>query len=475
MPVAYCPNCGAARLPDARFCGSCGADLAALDQPAKSGESSAPPEPLRAPATISRPLPQPLVAAVPTASAAPTIARHGPPRSTVGLVLVLVVIAGGGALLYLRGGGAGSSGLSSPVVRASTTPLSRAPTRRVYQGVFVPTGSMTTARAAATATLLADGTVLIAGGCGPGDNPLASAELYYPQTGSFRATGSMLVGHCSAAAAVLPNGQVLIAGGDSYANNKNTPIDYAEVYDPASGTFKATGRMVEPRSGAHLIPLTDGSVLVVDGATTGYTSTASAELYDPRVGVFRPTGSMSVARGDAATERLADGRVLVAGGTTSTQYVTWLASAEVYDPATGSFSPTGSMATARDFASATLMPEGRVLVAGGRAGQTALSAAETYDPSTGRFTPTGSMTIAREYPAQVLLSDGSVLVAGGYQSASSGLSWLASAEIYDAAIGSFSQVGGLPQGYATYTAILLDDGTALVTPVSSSLSAELFR
>ena len=453
MPVSYCPDCGAARLPDARFCGSCGSNLAALDERGAPGWSPTPTDP-----------------------AVPPTPRHGVhPPATAGLLLALLVIAGGGAFLALRGGGTGSSGLSTPVARASITPLSRAPTRRVYQGVFVPTGSMTTARAAATATLLPDGTVLIAGGCADGDIPLASAELYYPQTGTFRPTGSMLVGHCAAAAALLANGQVVIAGGDSYTNNKNTPIDSAEVYDPASGTFKTTGRMVEPRSGAHLIPLADGNVLVVDGVTTGYRSTASAEVYDYRTGVFRQTGSMTVARSGAATVGLADGRVLVAGGATFDQYVTWLASAEIYDPATGSFSPTGSMATARDSANATVMPGGRVLIAGGRIGHTALSVAETYDPSTGRFSPTGSMTVAREGPAQELLFDGRVLVAAGSQEVPSGVSSLDSAETYNVSTGSFAPTGSLPSGFYPGTAIRLADGTILMTPAGSLVPAEVFH
>ena len=366
---------------------------------------------------------------------------------------------------------------SGPLVPPTPTPTPTPSTR--YQGVFVPTGSMATARAGATATLLPDGEVLVAGGCKPAvpvsASVLATAELYDPATGAFRPTGAMTVGHCTATAASLPDGQVLILGGDSYTNDRNTPIDAAEVYDSRTATFTAVGRMLIPREGAVATPLANGNVLVTGGVTTGYVSTASAEVYDYRARVFRATGAMAVARSGAATVRLADGRVLVAGGSTFTRYVTVLASAEIYDPVGGKFGSTSSMATARDGEGATLLPDGRVLVAGGRdLGEVA--DAEIYNPRTGKFSRTGSLAVGREVPFQLVLLDGRVLVAGGVEEKTPGQPQsLKSAEIYDPSTGSFSVTGSLPAGFDGGTATRLLDGTVLITPSGQSTPAEIYR
>ena len=130
---------------------------------------------------------------------------------------------------------------------------------------------------------------------------------------------------------------------------------------------------------------------------TPRTNTQSAEpTTEPSHGPtgFSPTGSMTIARQNETATRLQDGRVLIAGGE-SADAMTLIASAELYDPATGKFSATGSMATSRDFTTATLLADGRVLIAGGFDGSKSLASAELYDPTTGKFSPTGSMAKAR--------------------------------------------------------------------------------
>jgi hypothetical protein len=234
---------------------------------------------------------------------------------------------------------------------------------------------MTANRGSHTATLLADGKVLIAGGADqdPTGTGLASAELYDPGTGSFTQTGSMAVGRFLHTATLLQSGKVLIVGGA--ITSASDPVATAEVYDPATGAFTMTGAMVTARE--------------------------------------RHTATL-----------LADGRVLIAGGTTSagTADSSPTATVEVYDPSTGSFSVTGSMAEARTFHTATLLPSGQVLVAGGGDEN---STAEVYDPAIGAFTITGGMEIGRSGHTATLLPSGTVLMTGGGIFAG-----LASAELY---------------------------------------------
>ena len=310
-------------------------------------------------------------------------------------------------------------------------------------GRFSPMGPLTTARGTFTTTLLADGRVLVAGG-GPtawahADPFLASAELFDPSTGTFTSTGAMATPLEDHTATLLPNGKVLIAGGNS---SNGVAVASAELYDPATGTFSPTGSMATARGYHTATLLRDGRVLIVGGAPGAWTSSdpmiVSAEMYDPKTGKFSATGQLSDARGWHAATLLADGRVLITGGQSTAGEQ--LASAELFDPRTGTFTPTGPMVVARQYHTATLLTDGRVLVAGGGVDYTNLNflaSAETFDPTTGVFTATGSMADARTYHGASLLPDGRVLVTGGYGA----LAPLASAELYDPKAGTFSPAG----------------------------------
>jgi Tol biopolymer transport system component len=322
-------------------------------------------------------------------------------------------------------------------------------------GTFNPTGSLTVTRSGATATMLKDGRVLVAGGdnCGDADHQgtWASAELYDPATGTFSPTGSMTVPRLGQTATLLADGRVLMAGGitgprpvasvsvvlASYrtailADTSSNVLASAELYDPATGTFSRTGSMNDFRDSHTATLLGDGRVLVVGGGGEGYASRTSAELYDPTTGKFSRTGSLKSGRWLHSATLLQDGRVLIVGGRSPKDSV--YRSAEIYDPGSGTFSSAGSMTKGRQEHTATLLPDGRVLITGGYWSDGShwdvLSSVELYDPATGTFTSLGSMGEPRIEPTATLLNDGRVLIAGGSSIDSTGGVALSSAVLY---------------------------------------------
>lgn len=396
---------------------------------------------------------------------------------------------------------AAPSGTSSATTRtailAKPTETATAPTNTPPPaadiGSWTATGSMSTARWQFTTTRLRDGRVLVVGGQATPDDQapravgLASAELYDPSTGKWTPTGSMHSSRAQHSATLLLDGRVLVEGGICLGDvAKGCPprfspdldpsgaVATAELYDPRTGTWSVTGSMTTPRAWHTATLLADGMVLVAGAEhaddnfgwpepfARGILSTT--ELYNPATGKWTATGSLTMSRTEQVAARLSNGKVLVAGGfgpvTTTTDGA--LASADIYDPVTGKWSATGSLMMARAQGPAVaLLGDGRVLVAGGSdIGDTSppLGSTELYDPNRGTWSPTGNLTTPRIAIAYASLPDGKVLIVGGL-----GLTGtLSSAEVFDSRTGAWSPAGRLTAARFGQSAILLAGGSVLV-------------
>jgi Galactose oxidase, central domain len=341
-------------------------------------------------------------------------------------------------------------------------------------GIWNPTGSMSIGRFIFTATSLPNGKVLVAGGDTPGEIITNRAELYDPTTGTFTPTGSMHQARVGFAATLLQNGKVLVEGG---ASNTVVALNTAEIYDPTTGTWSITGKMKVGRQQHSAVLLSDGRVLVTGGNIDrtpctdpdGCVNTITeSELYDPSTGHWKTVGEMTIARSFFTTEVLPTGKTIAVGGRihTGPDYFDYhaIAWADLYDPATRKWSATGTMSISREDHSSVLLTSGQLLAIGGTTvdfNGVTVASAELYDSSTGSWTTTGSMLQGRERFTATLLQNGQVLVAGGdyYDGVNAG--FLTECELYDPAPGTWSVTGSMSTPRYGARAVLLPDGRVL--------------
>jgi Galactose oxidase, central domain/Domain of unknown function (DUF4214) len=339
------------------------------------------------------------------------------------------------------------------------------PARRVTAQAAFPswtsTGNLNNDHHNHTATLLPNGNVLVAAGASCfsgycyGSN---STELYDQAKRTWSISGALNDARAGHTATLLPNGKVLVAGGFNDDGEYSTSLNSAELYDPATGTWTGTGNLSTARNGHTATLLPNGRVLVVGGADSNF---SSAELYDPVTGTWSGTGNSHYARSGHTATLLANGKVLVAGGyNCAANNCSNLNTAELYDPAIGTWTGTGNFNTARNGHTATLLPNGKVLVAGGfDSNHSELNSAELYDPATGLWSRTGNSREARTGHTATLLQNGKVLVAAGHNSPGGGLN---TAELYDPATGTWVAAANPNAPRSFHTATLLPSGKVLV-------------
>jgi hypothetical protein len=389
------------------------------------------------------------------------------PATLAALVAVLVTGCSGVAASPEASSPSPSAPSAASATTASPTPVATAkptmvvsvtPSPRIEAG-WDATGEMITPRTAHTATLLASGDVLVAGGLV--QDLVPEAERYHPMTGTWTATAPLQRGRYGHSATLLPNGTVLVAGGFS-TDDDALPSASAELYDPDSETWGPTASMASVRAGHTATLLPDGTVLVTGGASYNGGNGSpldTVERYDPVDGSWSAVRPMIHARAAHTATLLPDGRVFVVGGVgTDTEEVapmnTTLQSAEMYDPASGAWTVMASMAEGHAKHIATLLPDRKVVIWG----QGADASAAVYDVERGSWAAMGSATDAFSVHAAMLLPDGTLLTIPGYGANESAVA----VEMSDPAIGSWTVTPTMIVPRYDWSATLLIDGSVLV-------------
>ncbi|MEZ0109730.1 hypothetical protein ABH920_003744 [Catenulispora sp. EB89] len=326
------------------------------------------------------------------------------------------------------------------------------------------------------AILLTDGRVLLAGGEDGLRDALGNAALFDPTADTWSAAANLLTPRRLHTCTRLADGRVLVVGGVTGAmTDPAAPIAAAEIFDPATGAWTATGSLTEARFSHSATLLADGRVLVAGGCSTRSADSGralfSAETYNPATGTWTATGAMNDARFGHPAVALHDGRVLVAGGAVTLGHGLYgsLGYCELYDPAAGTWTATGTMGTSRKAHQATLMPDGGVLATGGDAADVLVdwwyspysqTAAERFDPNTGAWSSVTDLPWGRSHHRDVLLASGKLLATGGTDSSTFDIGYQ-NAHIFDPAANAWSGTIGTVAGRWAFAAVRLADGRVL--------------
>jgi hypothetical protein len=287
-----------------------------------------------------------------------------------------------------------------------------------------------------TATLLANGLVMVTGGS---DEFIlfSSTELFDPTSLSWVSTGGMNIPRAFHTATLLTNGMVLVTGGLGCCYSTNRALASAELYNPGSGAWTITGVMTSTRKYHTATLLTNGMVLVAGGEDRSGTILSSAELYNPALGTWTATGTMTKSREYHTATLLTNGQVLVVGGFPATS------NSELFNPATGKWTATAALNFYHYHHTATLLTNGQVLIVGGNL---ANGTAELYNPvNNGTWLVSGSLNTLRCFHTATLLSNGQALITGGASttfapSYNSGWPGYSSTEIYDVSLKALATV-----------------------------------
>jgi len=359
--------------------------------------------------------------------------------------------------------------------KAAPKPAGVQPQNLANETGWITTTNMSQMRLAHTQTLMQNGKVLVTGGfynAGP-FTTTATAEIYDPATGKWRNVASMQVTRAYHTATLLPSGKVLVAGGLNISNGVTT--NTAELFDPVTETWSSAGTFNQARQSATATLLNNGKVLIVGGYNSSNTGgLASANLYDPSTNSWSTTANLATARHDQTATLLQNGLVLVAGGISATstpQNGTYPVNTELFDPdgngGVGTWTATGDLTKGRSGHSATLLTDGRVLVAGGynnyqlpNGSDSNLAGVEIYDPDLGTWTAGASLNTARSTHRAALLPDGEIIVVGG---AISGTVSTATTEIYNPTGNSWTAGPSMSVGRSVHRTTLLPGGRLLVT------------
>jgi hypothetical protein len=335
---------------------------------------------------------------------------------------------------------------------------------------WVKAGAFTDRRVVTHLARLRTGEVLAVGAdnvCGVATDGSDTAEIGDPVTGKWKVTDRLPSRRVGPVLVALADGRALVTGGNTGESEGAIAKSSTVVFEPAKRRWSSSGLLNTARSDLASTVLLDGRVIVAGGLYLDRSNAGraldSVELWDPTTGKWSPTGSLSAPRLGAAAATLTDGTVLLLGGLPSWGADVERTTAETFDPATGHWSPAGTLAAPRGGFSLVALPDGGALVVGGAITKTVIedgesfhphdpaTSVERYDPVAHAWSATNSLNRVPKGTTAVAMRDGRVLAVSGTDT-----------EIYDPVSGTWSDTASIPGGRNDGSSVALSDGSVLV-------------